>query len=85
MKWVKATENQEDPLIDKARDPPRASCFIIETIEEKEAHPNRRKIPLGQNVMEGAGQHRVRLLKELKTPNNQSHPPRVQIKRQRGR
>ena len=38
LEWVKAMENQEDPLFDEMRDPPRPSRFIIEAIEEVESH-----------------------------------------------
>ncbi|RRT73002.1 hypothetical protein B296_00014619 [Ensete ventricosum] len=39
LEWVEAVENQEDPLLDEAGDPQRPSRFIIEAIEEDEAHP----------------------------------------------
>ena len=62
LEWVEATKNQEDLLLDKMGDPQRPSYFIIEAIGKEEAHPTQRKIPLSQNVAEGVGQHRVRLL-----------------------
>ncbi|RZS11329.1 hypothetical protein BHM03_00042651 [Ensete ventricosum] len=39
LEWVEAVENQKDPLLDEAGDPQRPSRFIIEAIEEDEAHP----------------------------------------------
>ena len=59
--WVEATKNQEDLLLDETGDPQRPSHFI-EAIGKEEAHPNPRKIPLSQNMAEGAGHHQVRLL-----------------------
>ncbi|RWW01271.1 hypothetical protein GW17_00035704, partial [Ensete ventricosum] len=45
LEWVEAAENQEDPLLDEAGDPQHPSCFITETIEEEESHPQQVKDP----------------------------------------
>ncbi|RRT74678.1 hypothetical protein B296_00029786 [Ensete ventricosum] len=52
LEWVEMAENQEDPLLDKAGDPQRPSCFITETIKEEKAHSQQVENPLSQNVAE---------------------------------
>lgn len=77
LEWVETTESQENPLLDEARDPPRPSRFIIEAKKKGTTSPNRRKIPLSQNMAKGAGQSQVRLL-EVMTPNNHNRSLNVQ-------
>ncbi|RZS24285.1 hypothetical protein BHM03_00057336 [Ensete ventricosum] len=45
LEWVEAAKNQEDPLLNEARDHQCPSHFITEAIEEEEAHPQQVENP----------------------------------------
>ncbi|RWW71191.1 hypothetical protein BHE74_00021084 [Ensete ventricosum] len=68
LEWVEAAKNQEDPLLNEARDHQCPSHFITEAIEEEEAHPSRVVRPAckgkgkgkGSTISHAVGKNRVR-------------------------